>query len=75
MSEATVEQRLSTLESQVHDLMSRLSLPKREKDWRRTVGMFAADPEIQKIFDEAQRLREEDRRKFFEDFDREQQSP
>ena len=75
MPESTIEQRLSTLESQVHELMSRLDRPKREKDWRRTVGMFSGDPKMQAIFDEAQRLREEDRRKFHAEFDQEQPTP
>ncbi|MFM9966539.1 MAG: hypothetical protein ACKV2Q_35625 [Planctomycetaceae bacterium] len=72
MPEATVEQRLITLESQMQELMSRLGQPKREKDWRRTVGMFADQLEMQRVFDEAQRLREEDRQRFYAEFDREQ---
>ena len=72
MSEATIEQRLSSLESQMRELLTRLGQPKREKDWRRTVGMFAGDSGMQAIFDEAQRLREEDRQKFYAEFDREQ---
>ena len=72
MSEATIEQRLSSLEAQMRDLMTRLGQPKREKDWRRTVGVFAGNPGLQRVFDEAQRLREEDRQKFYAEFDQEQ---
>lgn len=33
-----------------------------KKDWRRTVGMFDADPLMQAIIEEGQRIREENRR-------------
>ena len=72
MSEATIEQRLITLESQMQELMSRLGQPQREKDWRRTIGMFADQPDMQREFHEAQQLREEDRKRFYAEFDREQ---
>lgn len=72
MPEATIEQRLSSLEAQMRDLMTRLGQPKREKDWRRTIGAFAGNSGMQPVFDEAQRLREEDRQQFYAKFDQEQ---
>lgn len=72
MSEATIEQRLSKVEIQLRELVTRLGQPKREKDWRRTVGKFAGQPEMQQTFDEAQRLRDEDRQRFYAAYDREQ---
>lgn len=48
-----VEKRLEDLEKKVADLTRILApLTKRDKDWRRTVGMSANDPE----FDEMVRL-------------------
>lgn len=72
MPEVTIEERVTSLENQMRELTTRLGQPKREKDWRRTVGMFANDPDMQRVFDEAQRLRDEGRQKFYAEFDREQ---
>ncbi len=62
MPEPTVEERLSKLESQVSNLVAALNPSKPGKyDWVSTIGMFGNDPVMKEIFDEALRIREEDR--------------
>jgi hypothetical protein len=61
MAEATLEERVATLEQLVARLMRMTTTPERPKDWRRTVGMFDGDPIMQGILAEGRRLREEDR--------------
>ena len=63
MTQLTLEARVTALESQLAELKQASSGPTREKDWRRTIGMFAGDEIMQRIFDEAQRIRNQDRRK------------
>jgi hypothetical protein len=63
MAKNTLEQRVATLEAEVAELRTALARVQRPKDWRRTVGMFAEDPGMQAIFEEAQRIREADRAK------------
>ncbi len=61
MAEATLEERVSVLERlMAHFLQPAAQVP-RQKDWRRTVGMFDGDPIMQEIIAEGRRLREEDR--------------
>ena len=48
----TLEQRVEELEQKVADLSRILRAMNPEKDWRRTFGIFANDPD----FDEAVRL-------------------
>jgi hypothetical protein len=36
---------------------------RRDKDWRRTVGLFTDNPQMKELFAEAMKLREADRRK------------
>jgi hypothetical protein len=36
---------------------------KRDKDWRRTIGMFTDNPGMKELFAEAMKLREADRKK------------
>src|SRR2546425_316459 len=62
MAEATLEERVATLEQLVAQLMHTSERTTRKKDWRRTIGMFDGDPIMQEIMVEGQRLREEDRR-------------
>ncbi len=60
----TIEERVAKLEGLVDELRERrasVDTPGRD-DWRDTVGMFADDDVMQEILDEAQRLREADRR-------------
>lgn len=56
---ATVEQRLTMLESQVSKLRDEV----RAKDWRRTIGAFTNDDGAQQILRDAILLREADRKK------------
>ena len=63
MRQSTLKERVAALESQIAELKQASSSRPREKDWRRTIGMFAGDEVMQRIFDEAQRIREKDRRK------------
>ena len=62
MAEATLEERVATLEQIVARLLQMTAQGERPKDWRRTVGMFDGDPIMQEIIAEGRRLREEDRR-------------
>ena len=62
MAEATLEERVATLEQLVAQLMRTTATTERPKDWRRTVGMFDGDPFMQEIIAEGRRLREQDRR-------------
>lgn len=60
----TIEERVAKLEGLVDELRDRCTsadTPGRD-DWRDTVGMFADDDVMQEILDEAQRIREADRR-------------
>lgn len=65
MAKPTVEERLVALEKQVAELMNGTQHLKqgRQKDWRRTIGMFTDKPGVLKIFEEAMKLREADRAK------------
>lgn len=48
----TLEQRMEELEKKVASLSARSAPLPHKKDWRRTIGLFANDPD----FDEAVRL-------------------
>jgi hypothetical protein len=59
----TLEDRVSALEQQVAQLARRLLPGERlplEKDWRSTLGMFANDPIMKEIDEEARKIREAD---------------
>ncbi len=68
------EDRVAALERQVAVLLARIQPSNRPKDWRDTLGMFTGDEVMRAITDEALRHREEDRRKFKEQFDAEQRA-
>jgi len=71
MSQGTVEQRLDRLEQLVESVVKRLSSDEtRKKDWRRTIGMFDGDPVMREIIDEALRTRQQERERFYEEYDR-----
>ena len=61
MAEATLEERVATLEQLVATLLRTTVKAAPHKDWRRTVGMFDGDPIMQEIIAEGRRLRETDR--------------
>jgi hypothetical protein len=62
MSQPTLEKRVKALESFVAELKSTSTLGIREKDWRRTIGMFTGDKMMKRIDQEALKYREADRR-------------
>ena len=61
----SLEKRVAALEQQVAELKAALANGNgpREKDWRRTIGMFTGDKVMREIFDEAMKIREKDREK------------
>ena len=61
MPHLTIEKRVAALEQQVAELKAAVADGRRPKDWRRTIGMFAGDEVMKRIFDEALKLREKDR--------------
>jgi uncharacterized small protein (DUF1192 family) len=61
MAQTTLEERVATLESEITALKSPLAKQRRQKDWRRTLGMFGDDEVMKRIFDAALAYREADR--------------
>lgn len=55
-----LKQRVAVLESQVAKLLAKQQAQP-TPDWRKTLGMFSGDEEMQRITDEALRFREKDR--------------
>ena len=71
MTQAMIEERLERLERLVDDVLNRLSHEgKPQKDWRRTIGMFDEDPVMRDVIEGALRRREEERKQFYEDYDK-----
>ena len=65
MARQTIEQRIAALEKEVAQLSNKLRSnrePGRD-DWKATVGMFANDPIMKEIDEEALKIREADRRR------------
>ena len=62
MPRLSLEQRVAVLEQELAELKS-LRGNVRDKDWRRTVGMFTDNPGMKELFAEAMKLREADRAK------------
>ncbi len=58
---ATLEERLARVEQLVEELVRKSNSPERQKDWRRTIGMFDGDPVMKEIIEEGRRIREQDR--------------
>jgi hypothetical protein len=54
----TLEERVAALESKVEQLVRG---PSRQKDWRRTLGMFAGDELMKEINAKGRKIREADR--------------
>jgi hypothetical protein len=61
MPKPALEERVAALEREVARLKASGTSGSARKDWRRTVGMFTDDPEAQRLFEEAMKLREADR--------------
>lgn len=65
MSETNIETRLNTLEQQVQGILARLSATNggghRQRDWRRSLGMFDKSTMMKEIDNEGQRIRQQDR--------------
>lgn len=67
MSQASLEDRVATLEEQVRELMAKLESSERIKDWRSTIGMFAGDEVMKEIDEEIRRARQADREQAYRD--------
>ena len=61
MRQSTVEKRLTNLEARVSELDSMVNQPSREKDWRRSIGVFTDDPLMQAVLDDSLHIRAADR--------------
>ena len=61
MSQPNLEERVAALESRYTELLKMLRDRPPKDAWRKVVGMFADDPQIEDIHWEIQRIREEDR--------------
>ena len=61
MDTADLEQRVQALETQYAELLEIVQQKPAPDAWRKVVGMFADDPQIEQIHQETQRIREEDR--------------
>jgi len=58
-----MEQRVAALEQQVAELKAQERNGREQKPWLRALGMFAGDEGMKEIFDEALKLREQDRQR------------
>ena len=61
MSAADIEHRVEVLEMRCAELEKRLQRQPARGAWRDVVGMFADDPQIEALHQEAARIREQDR--------------
>lgn len=62
MAQPTLDERVSTLERTVAELVASRSKDSGEQlDWRSTIGMFADDPVMKEIQEEGRKIREADR--------------
>jgi hypothetical protein len=61
MSTASLEERVEALETRYAELLSMVQEKPARNAWRKVVGMFADDPQIEELHKETQRVREEDR--------------
>ena len=74
MSEATLEDRVTDLESRLDQLAARLSKPTPGKNWRDTLGMFSGNEAMKRIDAAALQYREADRAKAREEWAREDEA-
>lgn len=63
MTRQTLEERLKDVESQLTVLRAQVASLTQPTDWRSVAGMFDGDEVMQRIFDNARKVREEDRRR------------
>jgi hypothetical protein len=63
MPNPTLEQRVSALEREVAELRTQRANGGDLKPWLRVLGIFAGDEGMKEIFDEALKLREQDRQR------------
>jgi hypothetical protein len=63
MSQRELEARVAAVEKQLAEIQATLRNGHQVKDWRRTAGMFTGDEVMKRIFENALRYREADRRK------------
>lgn len=59
----SLEGRVSTLEQKVAELTVLVEKASQPKDWRSTIGMFAGDEVMKRIFEAGRGIREADRRR------------
>jgi len=62
MAELTLEERVLALEQQMAALRTGEDKKGRNKDWRRTIGMFTGDEGMLELFEEAMKIRQQDRK-------------
>jgi hypothetical protein len=62
MSLRELETRVAAVERQLAEIQRKLNNGQ-DKDWRKTAGMFTGDEVMKRIFENALRYREADRRK------------
>lgn len=62
MTQQTLEDRVSAIEKTLAQLLEQIKSVDKEKDWRSTVGMFAADPVMKQIQEEGEKIRKAERR-------------
>jgi hypothetical protein len=61
MSTSPLEQRVEALETKYAELLEMVRKKPSRDAWRKVVGMFADDPDIEELHEETQRIREADR--------------
>ena len=61
MSTASLEQRVAALETRYAELLEMVQDQPAKNAWRKVVGMFADDPQIEELHKETLRIREQDR--------------
>jgi len=70
MARNNVAERVAVLEAQVARLRVELERLNQPKDWRSAIGMFDGDEVMERIIENARKIREADRRKAYREFDR-----
>ncbi len=63
MPPLSLEDRVAALEQKVSELVKIKSPDNGKKDWRKLIGIFTDEPEMQQLLTDAMELREEDRQK------------